>query len=150
MRGTSRTGKSVSRAWGFLSRNPTNMPVLCSKACSALVVGPSFFLSSCPYKISQQSHKSAPTYGWMSSLKSIIAPPQFSLPPIGFVGTGVLWCGVGPLVGVRGSQLCGRTCPYRHNDFSPHQSVAQNLVLFPKFQAQESDSMSPLYVLYFL
>src|SRR5713101_9360923 len=60
MRGTSRTGKSVSRAWGFLSRNPTNMPVLCSKACSALVVGPSFFLSSCPYKISQQSHVSRP------------------------------------------------------------------------------------------
>src|SRR5260370_1340557 len=60
MRGTSRTGKSVSRAWGLLSRNPTDMPVLCSKACSALLVGTSFSLSSCPYKISQQSHKSGP------------------------------------------------------------------------------------------
>src|SRR5258708_35249999 len=32
------------------------MPVLCSKACSAPLVGTSFSLSSCPYTISQQSH----------------------------------------------------------------------------------------------
>src|SRR6266852_449474 len=58
---TGRTGKSAYRTTRCLSRNPPGVPVLHVKVCYATCVAVSFSLSSCLDRISQQSHKSAPT-----------------------------------------------------------------------------------------
>src|SRR5258708_37074555 len=69
---TGRTGKSAYRTTRCLSRNPPDVPVLHVKVCYATCVAVSFSLSSCLDRISQQSHKSAPTGIRIICLKTII------------------------------------------------------------------------------
>src|SRR5260221_13616682 len=71
---TGRTGKSAYRTTRCLSRNPPGVPVLHVKVCYATCVDVSFSLSSCLDRISQQSHKSAPTDGWSNLSMCIIGP----------------------------------------------------------------------------
>src|SRR6266849_6622563 len=71
---TGRTGKSAYRTTRCLSRNPPGVPVLHVKVCYATCVAVSFSLSSCLDRISQQSHKSAPTADRSNLLRCIIGP----------------------------------------------------------------------------
>src|SRR6266851_4477584 len=79
---TGRTGKSAYRTTRCLSRNPPGVPVLHVKVCYATCVAVSFSLSSCLDRISQQSHKSAPTDGWSNVLMCIIGAPPIYRPMV--------------------------------------------------------------------
>src|SRR5260370_32595263 len=90
---TGRTGKSAYRTARCLSRNPPGVPVLHVKVCYATCVAVSFSLSSCLDRISQQSHKSAPTGIRGICLKPIIGGVREGLirAPLRFAEAPTMW-----------------------------------------------------------